>query len=93
VDATERLARLQAALTRLENDQSRQAERICRQLLDRDGADIEALLLLGLAVGARGNTDMATAILNRVARARGSNAHPCSDLARMLIAQGKASLV
>ena len=45
------------ALTLLESGQSRQVERICRQLLDRDAADIEALLFLGLAVGARGEAD------------------------------------
>ena len=70
MDATQRLSRLQAALTLLESGQNRQAERICRQLLDRDRGDIEALLLLGLAVGARGEADAAAPILNRVARAR-----------------------
>jgi Flp pilus assembly protein TadD len=93
VDAAQRLSRLQEALTLLESGRNRQAERICRQLLDRDGSDIEALLLLGLAAGARGKTDVAAPILNRVARARGSNAHPCGDLARILIAQGKTPLV
>ena len=72
MDAAQRLSRLQEALTLLESGQNRQAERICRQLLDRDRGDIEALLLLGLAVGARGEADAAAPILNRVARARSS---------------------
>ena len=93
MDAAQRLSRLQEALTLLESGRNRQVERICRQLLDRDRGDIEALLLLGLAVGARGEADAAAPILNRVARARSLNAHPCSDLARMLAAQGKAPLV
>ena len=78
MDAAQRLSRLQEALTLLESGRNRQVERICRQLLDRDRGDIEALLLLGLAVGARGEADAAAPILNRVARARSLNAHPCS---------------
>ena len=93
MDAAQRLSRLQEALTLLESGQNRQVERICRQLLNRDRGDIEALLFLGLAVGARGEAEAAAPILNRVARARGLNAHPCSDLARMLSAQDKAPLV
>ena len=93
MDSAQRLSRLQEALTLLEGGQNRQVERICRQLLNRDRGDIEALLFLGLAVGARGEADAAAPILNRVARARGLNAHPCSDLARMLSAQDKAPLV
>ena len=93
MDAAQRLSRLQEALTLLEGGRNRQVERICRQLLDRDRGDIEALLLLGLAVGARGEADAAAPILNRVARARSLNAHPCSDLGRMLAVQGKAPLV
>ncbi len=93
MDSTQRLSRLQEALTLLEGGQNRQVERICRQLLSRDRGDVEALLFLGLAVGARGEAEAAAPILNRVARARGLNAHPCSDLARMLSAQDKAPLV
>ena len=55
----------------------------------RDRGDIEALLFLGLAVGARGEADAAAPLLNRVARARSLNAHPCSDLARMLSARAR----
>jgi Flp pilus assembly protein TadD len=93
LDAAQRLSRLQEALTLLESGRNRQVERICRKLLDRDRGDIEALLFLGLAVGARGDAEAAAPILNRVARARSLNAHPCSDVARMLAAQGKASLI
>jgi Flp pilus assembly protein TadD len=50
----------------------------------RDAVDVEALLLLGIAVAARGQTARAAAILDRVARERPEEAHPCSDLAGLL---------
>ncbi len=93
MDAPQRLSRLQAALTLLENGQHAEADRVCRGLLGWDRDDIEALLLRGLAVGMQGYANAAAPLLNRVARARCENAHPCSDLAAMLLGQGKVSLV
>jgi tetratricopeptide (TPR) repeat protein len=46
--------------------------------------DLDALLLLGLAVAARGHTQRAAAILDRVARERPHGTHPCSELPRAL---------
>ena len=88
-----RASRLQAALAMLECGQLGQAEQICVELLGDDGADVEALLLLGLSIGAQGRAETAAPILNRVAHARSGYAHPCSDLARMLLASNGALLV
>lgn len=91
MEAAERLRSLNAALALLEGGRYWQCERICRGLVQHDRDDIEALLLLGLAVGMQGHTDAAAPLLNRVARARLGFAHPCNDLARILLAQGGAS--
>jgi Flp pilus assembly protein TadD len=93
VDATERLRRLRLALSQLEGGRSEQAERTCLRLVAHDRDDIEAQLLLGLAIGTRGDANAAAPILNHVARERRAHAHPCSDLAGMLLSQGKASLI
>jgi Flp pilus assembly protein TadD len=86
------LCAMAEALTLLERGQSRQAERLCSELL-RNGEDIGSLLLLGLAIGAQGEAERAAPILNRVAAARREFAHPCSDVARLLTAQGGVALV
>ena len=93
MDAPERLRSLNAALALLEDDRHRRSERICRCLVKHNRDDIEALLLLGLAVGMQGRTAAAAVMLNRVARARPGFAHPCADLARMLLAHDSMSLV
>ncbi len=93
MEAAARLHGLRDALNLLENARSEQAEQICRRLILQNRADIEALLLLGLAVGMQGRTAAASPLLNRVAHTRRENAHPCGDLARMLVAQDKAALV
>jgi Flp pilus assembly protein TadD len=93
VDAPERLRRLNAALVLLENGQHGQSARICRRLVQHNRDDIEALLVLGLALGMQGRAAAAAPLLNRVARARHRFAHPCSDLARMLLAQCNVPLV
>jgi Flp pilus assembly protein TadD len=93
VDAAERLRCLNDALTLLEDGEYGSAGRICRVLVARDCHDIEALLLLGLTVGMQGHTDEAAPMLNRVAFARYGFAHPCSDLARMLLARGNVACV
>jgi Flp pilus assembly protein TadD len=81
---------LHFALERLESGDHEQAEQLSCQLLDHNRDDIDALLILGLAVGMRGEAAAAAPILNRVAGVHRSHAHPCADLARMLAAQGKA---
>jgi tetratricopeptide (TPR) repeat protein len=93
VETSARLARLHAALALLESGQARQAESVCDELLGHDGEDTEALLLRGLALGVRGEPAAAAPILDRVARARSGFAHPCRDLAQMLVAQEKVALV
>jgi tetratricopeptide (TPR) repeat protein len=93
VEAAARLHGLRDALNLLENAQPEQAGQICRRLISQNRADTEALLLLGLAVGMQGQPVAAAPLLNRVANRRHGHAHPCGDLARMLVAQGKATLV
>jgi tetratricopeptide (TPR) repeat protein len=93
VDVTDRVRELGAALTLLESDQHDNARRICEQLVARDRHDIEARLLLGLAIGFGGDADAAAPVLNGVARERSRHAHPCRDLAQMLLGQGMASLI
>ncbi len=93
MDVAERLQRLRVALALLEEGQHAKAAAVCRQLVAHSCDDIEALLLLGLAIGMRGDADAAAPLLNRVAHQRRTHAHPCSDLARMLVSQGNASLI
>ena len=93
MDAAEHLRCLNDALALLEAGEDGPAERICRALVDHDRHDIEALLLLGLTAGLQGHTDEAAPMLNRVAQARFGFAHPCSDLARMLLARGNVSRI
>jgi Flp pilus assembly protein TadD len=93
VDAAERLRSLNAALALLEDGRHGRSERICRCLVKHDRDDVEASLVLGLAVGMQGRTAAAAALFNRVAQARPGFAHPCADLARMLLAHDNMSLV
>lgn len=93
MDVALRLSQLRAAVAELETGQGEVAERISRELLRQDANDAEALLLLGLALGVSGKVEEAAPILNRIGSARGEFAHPCADLATLLIAQGKAALV
>jgi Flp pilus assembly protein TadD len=53
-------------------------------VFSKDAVDVEALLLLGLSVAARGQTQRAAAILDRVARERPRGPHPCGDLPALL---------
>ena len=93
MEAAARLHGLRDALNLLENGRPEQAAQICRCLISLNRADTEALLLLGLAVGMQGHAAAAAPLLNRVAHTRRGFAHPCGDLARMLVAQDKAALV
>jgi hypothetical protein len=90
VDAAQRVRGLNSAIALLDGGQYVQAEQLCRQF---DHDDVEARLLLGLAIGLRGEPEEAAPILNHVAAARPDHAHPCRDLARMMLGQGKGSLI
>lgn len=91
--AAQRLELLRRALAHLEGGNETEAECICRRLALDDNSDLEALLLLGLATGMRGDVHTAAAVLDRVARQRTEKAHPCSDLAALLIRGGKGDLI
>jgi tetratricopeptide (TPR) repeat protein len=93
VDGALRRERLRVALTALEGGQGEAAEGICRALLREQAGDAEASLLLGLALGVQGKATQAAAILDPAGRARRDFAHPCADLAHLLMAQGKAALI
>jgi Flp pilus assembly protein TadD len=84
MELAERRRQLGVALGRLGAGQWQQTEEACSRLLARDAVDVEALLLLGLSVAARGQTQRAAAILDRVARERPHDAHPCGDLTALL---------
>ena len=56
----------------------------CAPLLARDPSDTQALLLCGLAAGARGHKDHAARLLHRAAQDRDNAAHPFHDLAIIL---------
>jgi Flp pilus assembly protein TadD len=84
MELAERRRQLGVALVRLEAGQWQQTEETCGRLLAKDAVDVEALLLLGLSVAARGQTQRAAAILDRVARERPHDAHPCGNLPALL---------
>ena len=84
---------LQAALAGLENGHAEVAERICRELVEKDPGDDQPLLLLGLALGVSGKVQQAAPILNRVGALRREFAHPCTDLAHLMATQAKTSLI
>src|ERR1700722_10272003 len=74
---------LKAAMEHLEARRWRLAEVQCRILLAVDTSDVEALLILGLAIAASGEAARAAPILDRVRRARPNRADPCRDLEPM----------
>jgi Flp pilus assembly protein TadD len=78
-----RTRQLKAAIEHLEARSWRLAEVQCRILLTVDTNDVEALLILGLAVAASGEAARAAPILERVRRARPDHADPCHDLETM----------
>jgi Flp pilus assembly protein TadD len=84
MELAERRRQMGAALDSLEAGQWQQAEATCGRILARDAVDVEALFLLGLSVAARGQTHRAAAILDRVARERPHDAHPCGNLNSLL---------
>jgi Flp pilus assembly protein TadD len=88
-EITGRLKILAKAIADLECDRFAQVASRCGVLLARDPDDVEALLLCGLAAGARGHASHAAGLLHRAARARGDAEHPCRDLAAILHRIGK----
>jgi tetratricopeptide (TPR) repeat protein len=78
--ATELLA---AAMAHLRAGAWQDAETSARAALADDPADLNAVLLLGLAVAAMGEASRAAPALARVAAERPDAAHPCSDLVSM----------
>lgn len=65
----------------------------CAPLLANDPNDTEALLLSGLAAGARGHREHAARQLHRAARDRGNASHPFRDLAIILCRIGQQAQV
>ena len=74
---------LQEALQGLTSGRFAEAERLAREVASDDPSDVEAALLVGLAVAAQGDAWRAAPVLQRVAAARPDFAHPCRDLAQI----------
>jgi Flp pilus assembly protein TadD len=84
----DRTDRLRDALTSLHEGRFTAVEATCASLL-ATGADLDAALLLGLALGGQGRMEQANRTLDEVARARPDQAHPCRDLAELLAQHGR----
>ncbi len=82
---------LHAAYTAIDTGRFADALPPCHALRAADAADMQAALLLGLARGALGDTDQATALLHQVATARPDHAHPAHDLAALLCRLDRAA--
>lgn len=83
-DQPTRRALLAEAVAALEARRFADADTACGRLLAEDPADIDALLLRGLALAGSGQAAPAAGLLNRVAAARPDHAHPCRDLEGIL---------
>jgi Flp pilus assembly protein TadD len=81
--AQHRIRQLKSAIDHLGARRWRLAEVQSRVLLAADRNDVEALLVLGLAVAASGEAARAAPVLERVRRARPGNDDPCHDLETM----------
>ena len=79
-----RIAVLAKAISDLEANRFSSVTTRCAPLLARNPNDMEALLLGGLASGARGHAEHAAGLLHRAARAGGNGAHPLHDLVIIL---------
>jgi Flp pilus assembly protein TadD len=88
-----RLPLLRAALDDLEHDRLDRAAAACRQLLSIQPDDMQASLLLGLALGGQGQADHAAPFLHRAARDRGTQAHPIHDVTAILCRTGRAGAI
>jgi Flp pilus assembly protein TadD len=84
-----RPATLRAAFQHLQADRFLATADLAGPLARRDPHDAEACLLLGLAIGAQGDTAGAAVLLNAVAALRPMHAHPARDLACILNRLGR----
>jgi tetratricopeptide (TPR) repeat protein len=91
--ASRRVAVLGRAVHDLEINRFASVTSRCAPLLASDPNDTEALLLSGLAAGARGHEDHAARLLQRAARDRRNAAHPFRDLALLLCRIGQQAQV
>ncbi len=78
-----RARQLQAAIDHLGARRWRLAEVQCRLRLAVEPGDVEAMLILALAIAASGEAGRAAPMLERVRRARPDHADPCRDLETM----------
>lgn len=67
----------------LEAGRGAEAEAFATPYFRGDGGDIEAALVVGLALALQGDSRRAAPLLQHVAHARPGFAHPCADLARL----------
>lgn len=88
-----RVAVLGRAVHDLEMNRFSSVTMRCAPLLASDPNDTEALLLSGLAAGARGHTEHAARLLQRAARDRKNAAHPFRDLAIILSRIGQQAQI
>jgi hypothetical protein len=84
IDRATRRTLLAEAIATLEAGGFAATEVACARLLAEDAADLDALLLRGLALAALGHVAPAARLLNDVAEGRFAYAHPCGDLGLML---------
>ncbi len=91
--ASRRLTALGRAVRDLESNKFAAVTTRCAPLLANDPDDTEALLLSGLAAGARGHCEHAARLLHRAARGRNNAAHPFRDLAIILCRIGQPAQV
>ncbi|MGE0222857.1 MAG: tetratricopeptide repeat protein [Acetobacteraceae bacterium] len=77
----ERTRQLAAAVQYLQTGRWSYAEAESRALVATDPSDLDALLILGLAIAASGEASRAAPVLDRLWRARPEYRHPCQDLA------------
>ncbi len=78
-----KLRHMKIANDHLDAGSWRMAEIQCRTLLADHPADIEATMILGLAIAASGEAARAAPLLERVRRARPDHPDPCRDFATM----------
>ena len=88
-----RVAILGKAISDLEANRFSSVSARCAVLLARDPDDTQALLLCGLAAGARGHTEHAARLLHRAALGRGNAAHPLLDLMAILCRIGQPARI
>lgn len=89
--ASERPRLLNAALAHLHDGRFAESAALAQQLVAEYPRDMEALMVLGLALGGLGELDRAVLLLTRVARERPNYAHPCADLADLLRRQDRVA--